>query len=116
MNRSTRTSLLLAIGALALSSAAFAQDHSMHAMMDADGDGAISAAEHAAGAAKMFAKADANGDGSVSADEMKAMHAHMMGKMGTAGDRKACDCACCKADSDKPMAMPADHAGHDGHH
>ena len=81
MNRSNRTGLLLALCGLALSPAAFAQKHDMHAMMDSDGNGAISAAEHAAAAQKMFAKADANGDGSVGADEMKAMHQQMMERM-----------------------------------
>lgn len=130
MTRSTRTGLLLALCALAMSPAAFAQQHDMpamhdmHAMMDADGDGAISAAEHAAGAQKMFQMADANGDGSISADEMQAMHGRMMGghamgghAMGHAmmdhGD-KACDCPC-KTDADAGEA-PAAPAGHAAHH
>ncbi len=40
--------------------------------LDSDGDGAISAEEHAAGSAKRFAAMDANGDGKVTADEMKS--------------------------------------------
>ena len=39
--------------------------------MDTNGDGAISAEEHAAGAAQRFAIMDTNGDGKISADEMK---------------------------------------------
>jgi uncharacterized low-complexity protein len=42
--------------------------------MDADHDGMVSAAEHAAGAQAMFAAADANKDGMVDAAEMKAAH------------------------------------------
>ena len=116
MKRSIKAGLLLAIGAISLSAATFAQERPMHAMMDTDGDGAISAAEHAAGAAAMFAKADADADGSISADEMHAMHGRMMG---AAAHGKAGDCACCKHDGEKPKDMPADHAGHaghDGHH
>ena len=48
------------------------------AQMDSNGDGAISAEEHAAGAAKRFSAMDTNGDGKVTRDEMKghwkAMH------------------------------------------
>jgi len=40
--------------------------------MDTDGDGAVSSAEHAAGAQKMFTKMDANHDGAVTAAEMDA--------------------------------------------
>lgn len=42
------------------------------AQMDSNGDGAISAEEHAAGAAKHFAAMDSNGDGKVTKDEMKS--------------------------------------------
>ena len=45
--------------------------------LDTDGDGTVSASEHADWAAKMFAKADTNHDGSVTAAEMKAAHASM---------------------------------------
>lgn len=41
-------------------------------MMDANGDGKISRAEHAAGARKMFEQCDANHDGIVTAAEMDA--------------------------------------------
>lgn len=40
--------------------------------MDANGDGKISRAEHAAGAKQMFALCDANRDGTVNAAEMDA--------------------------------------------
>ena len=39
--------------------------------MDENGDGALSAAEHAAGARQMFLKIDRDHDGLVTADEMK---------------------------------------------
>lgn len=39
--------------------------------MDANGDGAISADEHAAGASKRFSRMDINGDGKITRDEMK---------------------------------------------
>ncbi len=49
-------------------------------MMDADGDGKISAEEHAAGALKMFETMDANQDGSVTAAEMDAAHERITGE------------------------------------
>jgi Ca2+-binding EF-hand superfamily protein len=101
MNRKIRyASLLSLLGALALSPAAFAQHADMFATMDGNGDGKISAEEHAAGASAMFAKVDANHDGSVTAEEMKAGHA-AMGE----GSKKGCDMPCC----DKMK----EHAGHD---
>ncbi|HEY0334193.1 MAG TPA: hypothetical protein VGC74_10845 [Stenotrophomonas sp.] len=48
--------------------------------IDTDGDGSISASEHAAGSAKMFSKMDANSDGKVTAAEMQAGHDTMMKK------------------------------------
>ena len=44
-------------------------------MMDTDGNGSISSAEHAAGVTKMFTEMDADKDGFVSATEMDARHA-----------------------------------------
>ena len=44
---------------------------------DKDGDGAITSAEHDAGAREMFGKMDANGDGSLSASELRAGHSGM---------------------------------------
>lgn len=46
-------------------------------MMDKDGDGKISAMEHADGTKMMFSKMDTNKDGEVTADEMDAAHASM---------------------------------------
>jgi len=48
--------------------------HEMMAMMDANHDGMISAAEHADGMKAMFDQADTNHDGMLSRDEMKAAH------------------------------------------
>lgn len=48
------------------------------AMIDTDGDGAITAAEHASGSQRMFKKMDANGDGSMSKDECREGHKKMM--------------------------------------
>lgn len=79
MNAYNRLSVLAL--AVAFAGAAFADqgmnkdDHS--AMMDTDGDGSISAAEHAAGARAMFDRMDTDRDGSVSAAEMDAAHARM---------------------------------------
>jgi Ca2+-binding EF-hand superfamily protein len=49
-------------------------------MMDKDGDGKVSAAEHADGVKTMFTKMDANKDGQVTAAEMDAMHDSMKDK------------------------------------
>jgi Ca2+-binding EF-hand superfamily protein len=48
--------------------------------MDTDGDGKISADEHAAHAREMFKKMDTNGDGKVTTAEMDSAHEKMMGK------------------------------------
>ncbi|HEY8926083.1 MAG TPA: EF-hand domain-containing protein [Polyangia bacterium] len=52
----------------------------MFKMMDANGDGKISAQEHADAAKKMFTKMDTNGDGKVTAAEMDAFHEHLMAR------------------------------------
>ena len=71
--------ILLGALALACSPAAFcADDH--FSMMDANHDGKISAAEHEAGAQKMFETMDANQDGKVTAAEMDAAHQGMKGR------------------------------------
>ncbi|HET6150143.1 MAG TPA: hypothetical protein VFH68_21560 [Polyangia bacterium] len=49
-------------------------------MMDSNGDGKISADEHAAGAKKMFQMMDADSDGKVTASEMDAAHERITGK------------------------------------
>jgi Ca2+-binding EF-hand superfamily protein len=46
-------------------------------MMDTDGDGKITSAEHATASKTMFTKMDANQDGRVTAVEMDAAHASM---------------------------------------
>jgi len=52
-------------------------------LMDTDGDGKVSSAEHAAGAKTMFTQMDANSDGKVTAAEMDAAHAKKGAKAGT---------------------------------
>ncbi|HEY0942110.1 MAG TPA: hypothetical protein VGE08_18615 [Steroidobacter sp.] len=49
-------------------------------MMDKDGDGKVSAAEHAEGTRMLFGKMDTNQDGVLTEDEMDAAHASRMGK------------------------------------
>ncbi len=63
--------------------------HHRFEKMDTNGDGKISAAEHAAMAASWFKKMDANGDGFVSKAEMKAHHQAMKEKWKK--HKKACD-------------------------
>jgi Ca2+-binding EF-hand superfamily protein len=46
--------------------------------IDTDGDGAISAEEHAAGSKKMFQKMDKDGSGTLSAAEIQAGHQKML--------------------------------------
>jgi Ca2+-binding EF-hand superfamily protein len=80
---------LPAICGFALAPVAFANGDPAHkdAMfdkMDSNGDGKISADEHAAGAKKMFEKMDADKNGQVTAAEMDAAHDKMMGKAKTA--------------------------------
>ncbi len=62
------------LGTLALSAGAWAQDHSMMDMMGSNGDGVVSAREHATAATAMFKKMDANSDGTVTVAEMDAAH------------------------------------------
>ena len=65
-------------------------------MMDNNGDGKVTADEHAAGAKRMFATMDGNSDGKVTASEMDAAHDKVTGhaatrlkdKAGTLADRK----------------------------
>jgi Ca2+-binding EF-hand superfamily protein len=102
MNRT----MLAGLSALALtvgaSSAARAQDRQPPArpapggdqlfkMMDTDGDGKISATEHAAAAASMFATMDANGDGKVTAEEMTTAHQKITGHAPATGEMSAAE-------------------------
>ena len=71
----TNSTWLFAGGLLLATLPAFANDaDDKFKLMDTNGDGKISRAEHAAGAQAMFGKMDANADGMVSADEMAAAH------------------------------------------
>jgi Ca2+-binding EF-hand superfamily protein len=56
-------------------------------MMDSDGDGKISAEEHAAGAKKMFEMMDADKDGKVTAAEMEAAHEKVAGEKAKKGEK-----------------------------
>ncbi|KGQ18112.1 Calcium-binding EF-hand-containing protein [Lysobacter dokdonensis DS-58] len=58
-------------------------------MMDTNGDGQISAAEHEAGVTKMFTEMDADKDGFVTAAEMDSMHASM--KSADKGEKRGMD-------------------------
>jgi Ca2+-binding EF-hand superfamily protein len=49
-------------------------------VIDADGDGALTAAEHATGSKKMFERMDTNKDGFVTLEELAAAHSEMLGK------------------------------------
>lgn len=64
------------IGGIALSLSAYAGGDKAK-MMDTDGDGNVSAAEHTAGAKARFVRMDANSDGVVTATEMDAGHKAM---------------------------------------
>jgi Ca2+-binding EF-hand superfamily protein len=59
--------------------------------MDKNGDGKISADEHAAGAKRMFDTMDANQDGQVSPAEMDAAHERITGRKVAPGDMSAAD-------------------------
>jgi len=83
----THLAAALSVGLLALSLSATAGDkmgdmHDPMKMMDSNGDGMLSAAEHAAGAKAMFDKMDADHDGSVTTTEMDAAHKGMDRKDG----------------------------------
>ena len=109
---------LALLGAASYVPAALAQDHGhkmpshdMMAMMDPDGDGRVSAAEHAAGAEAMFAKADANHDGYLSHEEMMAAHkprgmeGHAMHGDKAQGDKKMACCCCGGEDGKQACGM-----------
>lgn len=49
-------------------------------VIDTDGDGVLTAEEHAAGSRRTFGETDTNKDGFVTLEELAAAHARMMGK------------------------------------
>ena len=61
------------------------------AMMDANKDGKVSAAEHAAGAKAMFEKMDADKDGKVTEAEMTAAHHAVTGHHAAKADMSSAD-------------------------
>jgi Ca2+-binding EF-hand superfamily protein len=61
------------------------------AMMDANKDGKLSAAEHAAGARSMFEQMDGDRDGKVTAAEMTAAHHAIAGHHADKSDLPAAD-------------------------
>jgi Ca2+-binding EF-hand superfamily protein len=87
--------LSLAVAGAAVSAAAGTAktdpvDHEMK-MMDTNGDGKVSAEEHAAGAGRMFATIDANRDGRVTAAEMGAAHERVTGHKPAKGEMGAAE-------------------------
>ncbi len=85
--KTVRTAMPAMFGALMLVCASAMADDKAK-MMDTNGDGMVSSAEHAAGAKKMFGAMDANADGNVTAAEMDAHKAaKMKDKAGKEGDR-----------------------------
>ena len=78
---------LTSIGTLAVSPGAFAGEGAHHGgapakfeTMDTNGDGKVSADEHAAAAKKMFDAMDTDHDGFLSKSELTAGHTKMMKK------------------------------------
>jgi len=64
--------LAIPVAAMACPSKGDAKHGGHFQKADTNGDGVITADEHAAMAARHFSKMDANGDGKVTRDEMKA--------------------------------------------
>jgi Ca2+-binding EF-hand superfamily protein len=82
-NRRTSIVVVCSLALCALPDSFAGPDADKHfKMMDANGDGKISRAEHAAGAKKMFAECDANHNGIVTAAEMDAAMATKGEKLG----------------------------------
>jgi Ca2+-binding EF-hand superfamily protein len=92
----------LVLGGIALSAGALLASHAVagksagdadkgFAMMDANKDGKISAAEHAAGAKAMFEKMDVDKDGKVTAAEMEAGHHAVTGHAGKKSEMSAAE-------------------------
>jgi len=97
----------LAGALLALQAAANPAIDKEFSAMDADHDGKVSAAEHAAGAKAMFDKMDANHDGKVTAAEMTAAHQAITGQAAKKSDMAAAD-KIKVIDSDGDGALTAD--------
>jgi Ca2+-binding EF-hand superfamily protein len=76
-------------------------------MMDTNGDGKISAEEHAAGAKKMFGAMDTDKDGKVTASEMDAAHERMGKMMGKSGKPAHAE----MSSADKIKTMDTNHDG-----
>ncbi len=99
---------LTAACALAFSLSAWAggDKHDKMAMMDSDGDGKITQAEHAANAKSMFGKLDTNADGKVTAAEMDASHKAMGKDKASKGMSSSAKIA--KLDTDGDGALTAE--------
>lgn len=106
----TKTSLLLACGlALAALPAVRANDGAdKFKLMDTDGDGRITRAEHATGAHTMFGRMDANNDGIVTAAEMDASHAEKKSSKLKFWEKKDKDM---KSSAEKISVIDGDHDG-----
>ncbi|MCY7312862.1 MAG: hypothetical protein LH491_04360 [Pseudoxanthomonas sp.] len=113
----TKHSLLTTavMGGLLLAGAAGAQQgNDMFSQMDTDGDGRLSAQEHAAGAAALFTRTDANRDGKVANDEMMPMVPHAGPGHGGAMMDGGMKHDSMKHDSMKHDSMKHDSMKHDG--
>ena len=108
MKRKSRmASRMAAVACCTVMAAAWANDpDDKFRKMDTNGDGAVSASEHAAGARTMFTQMDANGDGRVSGAEMDAKHA-MKGDKGRAGHHGSSADKIAKMDTDGDGALSA---------
>jgi Ca2+-binding EF-hand superfamily protein len=108
-------SALLFVAAAGAGDEHMSKGHDKMSMMDANGDGRVTAEEHAAGAAKMFKEMDADSDGRVTAKEMDAMHAKMAKEhMGKDGDKDAAQAGKYgkeKSSAAKIAMMDKDHDG-----
>ena len=84
MKTGTRSDMRMGLwlGVLLLAPAAAMAGDDKAKLMDTDGDGMVSSAEHAAGAKTMFTQMDTNSDGKVTAAEMDAFHASKMAGKG----------------------------------
>jgi Ca2+-binding EF-hand superfamily protein len=80
----------VAVGPLALAGGGEWADREFK-IMDTNGDGKVSADEHAAGARTMFEKMDGNKDGKVTSAEMDAAHEKVTGIKAQKGDMNAVD-------------------------